>query len=185
MKRIFSVIVLAVILVGETFAQIKTVNAAESTIEWTGAKVTGKHTGTINITEGTLSLIDGTLTGGALTIDMTSIAVTDLQGKMAGKLTGHLQSDDFFGVATFPTAHLVITNVVNDGDKYAITGDLTIKGKTAPVTFDAMLADGKATATIVVDRTIYDVKYGSGKFFDNLGDKMISDNFDLAVSLVF
>ena len=91
--------------------------------------------------------------------------------------------DDFFGVATYPTATLKITNVGPGEGGYTVTADLTIKGKAAPITFIAKMEGGKTMAEITVDRTVYDVRYGSGKFFENLGDRMIYDNFDLVVQL--
>jgi len=163
----------------------KSVDIENSVINWTGSKLTGKHTGTLHLTDGSLQFTDGKLTGGAFTIDMTSLASIDLQGGTAAKLLGHLSSDDFFGVATYPTAQLTITEVGMAEGAYAVTADLTIKGKTAPVSFIANIDPSGAKADITVDRTVYDVKYGSGKFFDNLGDKVINDNFDLSVSLAY
>jgi len=165
------------------------VNTTASTIVWTAKKVTGKHNGTVTIKEGHLDINDGVLTGGSFVIDMTSITVTDLQGGGKAKLEGHLKSDDFFSVETFPTATLVITEAQAKGDgNYDIKADLTIKGITNPIQFSAVVKpEGnliKATADIKVDRTLYDVRYGSGKFFSNLGDNMINDEFELAVSLV-
>ena len=165
------------------------VNTTESTIAWTAKKVTGKHNGTITIKEGHLDINDGFLTGGSFVIDMTSITVTDLQGGGKAKLEGHLKSDDFFGVETFPTATLVITEAKAKGDgNYDIKADLTIKGITNPIEFSAIVkTDGnliKATADIKVDRTLYNIRYGSDKFFNDLGDSMIYDEFELAVRLV-
>ncbi|MBT8230941.1 MAG: YceI family protein [Bacteroidia bacterium] len=163
------------------------VNPEKSSIDWVGKKVTGKHTGTINIKSGELKHEDGRLSGGNFVIDMPSITVTDLEGGMKGKLEGHLKSPDFFDVANFTTAEFVITEVKGGGEagKYNVTGDLTIKGKTHPVSFTASTnEDGSFGADITVDRTLYDVRYGSGKFFDGLGDKMIYDDFELSVNLV-
>lgn len=165
------------------------VNVAASKVEWTATKVTGKHNGVIAIKEGNLDIKDGYLVGGNFTIDMTSITVTDLSGESKGKLEGHLKSDDFFAVGTYPQATMKITQVNAQGDgDYEIKGDLTIKGKTNPVTFSArLMPEGKkykATAKITIDRSLYDVKYGSGKFFEGLGDNTIYDDFDLVVSLV-
>ena len=134
-------------------------------------------------------LEDGTLVGGNFTIDMNTLTNTDLEGENKGKLEGHLKSDDFFGVATYPTAKLDITNVeAQGGNKYEITGDLTIKEKTHEVTFPATVTTQgnqvTADASITIDRSKYDVRYGSGSFFDNLGDKTIYDEFHLQVSLV-
>lgn len=162
-----------------------------SIVTWKGYKVTGSHEGTIDLKSGSLDYdTDGNLTGGTVVIDMTSLSCTDLSGKSAEKLVGHLQSDDFFGVANYPTATLVITDVSAKGTPgdYKVTADLTIKETTESVKFYAHVEeqDGKrvATADLKIDRTDYDVRYGSGSFFDNLGDKTIYDEFDINVTLV-
>lgn len=165
------------------------VNATASIIEWTAKKVTGQHNGTVAIKEGELKMNHGVLAGGSFTMDMTTITVTDITGGGKAKLEGHLKSNDFFSVDSFNTAKLVITKVQNKGEgNYNITADLTIKGITNPISFDANLtSEGdiiKAVANIRVDRTLYNVRYGSGKFFENLGNSMIYDEFDLAVTLV-
>lgn len=163
------------------------VDAAKSTVNWLGKKVTGQHSGTIALKEGQLLLDGKKLVGGSFTMDMTTLAVTDVKDeKMNGKLKGHLSSDDFFGVANYPTSTLKITKVTpKGGNAYEVTGDLTIKGKTAPVTFPATVDPkaGTATAKITIDRSKYDIKYGSKSFFDNLGDKAIYDEFELDVTL--
>ena len=185
MKKYLLTLIIGALTLTFAQAQKTSINTEKSTIEWTGKKVTGTHTGTISIAEGTLEQENGRLSGGTIIIDMTSIANSDMDGKMKGKLEGHLKSDDFFGVETYPTAKLVINEVTPGEDGFNVTGNLTIKEKTAPVSFNASLSEGGAVANITVDRTIYDVRYGSGKFFDGLGDKMINDNFDLVVNLTF
>lgn len=170
-----------------TQAPDSNVKAAESSIVWTGKKVTGQHTGTINIKSGNIDIQDGVLKGGNFVIDMNSIVCTDMEGEYGKKLEGHLKSDDFFGVPNHPTAEVVITSV-NTGEvrnRYDITADLTIKGITHPITFSAILGEDMAKAKITVDRTKYDVKYGSGSFFDGLGDKMIYDDFELDLTVKF
>ncbi len=164
----------------------KTVNTETSKVTWKAYKVTGSHTGTVNLNSGSLEFQDGKLSGGEFEVDMTSLISTDLEGEYKGKLEGHLKSDDFFGVATHPTSKLVFTTVKATGkNSYEVTGDLTIKGITKPITFDVSVYGSKATATMKVDRAPYNVKYGSGSFFDNLGDKTIYDEFDLVVDLEF
>jgi polyisoprenoid-binding protein YceI len=117
---------------------------------------------------------------------MTTINTTDLEGEYKGKLDGHLKSDDFFGVANYPTATLVFKDVTASGkNAYAVSGELTIKGKTNPVTFTISIYGSKATASLKVDRTEYDVRYGSASFFDGLKDKAIYDEFDLVADLEF
>ncbi|NQZ44096.1 MAG: YceI family protein [Flavobacteriaceae bacterium] len=164
----------------------KEVKADASTVTWKAYKVTGSHTGTISLKAGALVFDQGKLTGGEFTVDMTTINTTDLSGDYKAKLDGHLHSDDFFSTASHPTSNLVFTKVESSGkNSYKVTGDLTIKGITKPVTFDVSVYGSKATATMKVDRAQYDVKYGSGSFFDNLGDKTIYDEFDLVVDLEF
>lgn len=164
----------------------KEVNAETSKVTWKAYKVTGSHTGTVALKSGTLLFEGEKLTGGEFTVDMTSINTTDLEGKGKANLDGHLKSADFFGVDANPTSSLVFTNVEAKGkNSYTVTGDLTIKGITKPVTFDVSVYGSKATATLKVDRAEYDVRYGSGSFFDNLGDKTIYDEFDLVVDLEF
>ena len=166
--------------------ETKQVKTTESTVTWKGYKVTGSHYGTINLQSGSLSFDGDKLVGGEFVVDMSSLISTDLEGEYKGKLEGHLKSDDFFGVANHPTSSLVFTNVKANGkNSYEVTGDLTIKGITKAVTFDVSVYGSKATATMKVDRSEYDVRYGSGSFFDNLGDKTIYDEFDLVVDLQF
>ncbi|WP_299529284.1 YceI family protein [Ulvibacterium sp.] len=164
----------------------KEVKTKESKVTWKAYKVTGSHTGTVDLKEGALMFDGDKLTGGEFVVNMASLISTDLEGEYKGKLEGHLKSDDFFGVATHPTSKLVFTKVKASGkNSYEVTGDLTIKNITKPVTFDVSIYGSKATATLKVDRAEYDVRYGSGSFFDNLGDKTIYDEFDLVVDLEF
>lgn len=164
------------------------VNTDKSVINWKGYKVTGEHAGTINLRNGSLKFDDGVLVGGGFEIDMNSMKVTDLEGEWAQKLEGHLKSADFFGVENFPIARFEITSVAPKGTPgdYKVTGNLTIKETTKEIKFYANVSeDGKsATADIKIDRTDFDVRYGSGSFFDNLGDKTIYDEFDLNVNIV-
>lgn len=162
------------------------VKTSESTVTWKAYKVTGSHTGTVDLTEGALIFDEGTLTGGEFSVDMTTLISTDLDGEYKEKLEGHLKSDDFFGVTENPTSKLVFNQVKATGkNSYEVTGDLTIKGITKPVTFDVSIYGNKATATMKIDRAQYNVRYGSGSFFENLGDKTIYDEFDLVVDLEF
>jgi len=186
----FKSIALALVVVLSTAtvsAQTKKVDATKSSITWTGKKVTGSHEGTINLKDGTLIFKGKTLIGGTFNVDMTSLIVTDLKaGQGKEKLEGHLKADDFFGTDKHETATLVFKKVTTKSPNvYAVTGDLTIKGITKLVVFDLTTTTNSATTKVVVDRTKYDIKYGSGSFFDNLGDKAINDNFDLAVALKF
>lgn len=188
MKNIKSIAMAVIALVSfTTFAQkTKKVNVEKSKIEWVGKKVTGQHSGTINLAEGALVFNGKTLAGGNFTVDMTSINTTDLEGGMKAKLDGHLKSDDFFGVEKFPKATLVFKLLSDKGNgNYTIVADLTIKGKTNPITFDMTVNGNTATSKLMIDRAKYDIRYGSGSFFDNLGDKTIYDEFELDVTLNF
>lgn len=167
-----------------------TLSKEESKVMWTGYKVTGEHTGTINFKEATLEFKKGILTGGNFTMDMASLNTTDLQGESAGKLNGHLKSADFFGVEKHPYANLVITKIASRGEAgaYKITADLTIKNITKQVKFNLEVDEKRgmisAVTDLKIDRTEFNVKYGSGSFFDNLGDKTIYDEFDLEIYIV-
>ena len=164
----------------------KEIKVENSKVIWKGYKVTGSHQGTIALQSGNLTFEADKLVGGEFVINMTTITNTDLEGDYKGKLEGHLKSDDFFGVTTFPTATLVFKDVKSTGkNSYAVTGDLTIKGITNPVSFDISIYGSKATASVKIDRTKFDVRYGSTSFFDNLKDKAIYDEFDLVTDLEF
>lgn len=165
----------------------KQIDTEASKVEWKGYKVTGSHVGLIKISSGELTFDDTKLTGGKLIIDMNSMTCTDLSGGTADKLIGHLKSDDFFGVATYPTAALTITNVASRGamGDYKVTADLKIKNTTKQIKFDVMAKDGVAKANVTIDRTDYDVRYGSGSFFDNLGDKTIYDEFEMNIHIIY
>lgn len=166
------------------------VDNQQSKLTWTAKKVTGEHSGTINVAEGAIHVENKAIKGGNFSLDTRSIAVTDIKDPgMNGKLVGHLKSDDFFSVEKFPAANFVISGVTAKGNgEYEVTGKLTIKGITNPISFPATVAiDGNkltAKAAIKIDRTKYDIKFRSKSFFENLGDKTIYDDFDLNVLLV-
>lgn len=160
------------------------INTEESAVVWKAQKVTGSgHEGTVALSEGGLQLANGKITGGKFTIDMTTIATTDISGGMAKKLIGHLNSEDFFATEKFKTANLAIISM--DGDN--VKANLTIKGITNEITFPATVSvvDGVLTATaeIEVDRSKFDVRYGSDSFFDNLGNKAIDNIIRFSVTL--
>ena len=164
------------------------VNATKSKVVWVGKKVTGEHQGTVNVKSGSLKYDGTSLVGGEFVIDMTTINTTDLSGEWKDKLDGHLKNDDFFSTDKHKTAKLVIKDAqLGKGGHYDVTGDLTIKGITKPIMFKANLTQkGKyltAKADIKFNRVDYGVKHKSGKFFENLGDKMIYDDVELKVSL--
>ena len=187
--KLLGVFVLALSLTTTVFAVSQKVDTTKSSIKWLGKKVTGEHFGTIAVKEGNLEVANGKVTGGKVVIDMQSLVVEDVKDAgMNAKLTGHLKSDDFFSVASFPTAELVVTKVESNGNSHTFSGNLTIKGITNPATFTATSSkDGKNTVyagKLTIDRSKYNVKYGSKSFFDNLGDKVIYDDFTLDFNLV-
>lgn len=189
-KAILTVVAIFALFVSSTFAAEFKVDAKASQLKWTGEKVTGSHWGYVNIKSGVVNVDDNKIKNGNFDIDMTTISVKDLDpGEYNDKLVGHLRSDDFFSVEANPVSAFKIKWVKDNGNNTAkITGDLTIKGITKQLTFDAKytLTGDKmvAEATIPVDRTKYDIKYGSGSFFDSLGDKTIYDEFILDLKLV-
>lgn len=176
-------------------ALVKNINMDLSTLAWEGTKVTGKHDGTIGLSSGELYLVDNQIVGGNIVIDMTEIVVLDLEDpETNARLQGHLESDDFFSVATYPEATFEMANIVKrenaaEGEpNYTISGNLTIKGITHGITFPAhvQMEDGVMTAKadFDLDRTMWDVRFGSGRFFDNLGDNLIHDNFNMKLDIV-
>jgi polyisoprenoid-binding protein YceI len=159
-------------------------DTSKTTLSWLGEKVTGQHDGTIKLQSGWLIFKDNKIVSGEFTIDMASIKETTGNAR----LEGHLKSDDFFGVVKFPTAKLVLTGSESfEKGTAVVRGTLTIKDITNPVEFKSNVQkkdDGLwFYSNIVVDRTKYNVRYGSGSFFDNLGDKTIYDEFKLKVAL--
>lgn len=173
-----------------TGQEIYNADTKESVIRWEGRKIVGGHWGDVFIKSGNLEFKNSKLSGGSFVIDMNSIVVLDLDEKSGkSKLEGHLRSDDFFSVDKHPTSEFVITNIKEkNNNKYEITGNLTIKGITHSIKFPATINIKnnrlEARAEFKIDRTKWDIRYGSGKFFDNLGDKMIKDDIIFKVKLI-
>jgi polyisoprenoid-binding protein YceI len=191
-SRILSIAIVAIIATAAFTALRKDVkiDTKSSQISWIGEKVTGQHNGIVKIKSGALDVENGVIKGGEFDIDMTTIDILDLEGDAKGKLMGHLKSDDFFSVEKHPTAKFKITSVNESKQTDAthfIAGDLTIKGITNKITFPATVTvtgdKVNAKASFDLDRTKWDIRYGSGSFFDGLGDKMIYDDFKLSINL--
>ncbi len=184
--KIIITLLLSVIMIGLLCAQDYKVDIGKSTLKWTGKKVAGSHTGHIKLLSGKLSIKKNMVEKGSFTIDMKSITNDDLKNQdLNKKLVNHLKSDDFFSVNRHPTAKLILSgsgSLVNK--EVDVLGNLTIKGKTHPISFKGNKNGNIITATLVVDRAKYDVRYGSGSFFENLGDKLIYDDFTIEVKLV-
>ena len=176
-----------------------TVQPTASQLTWEGYKPGTTHTGTVNVSGGSIQAVGGKLESGSFTLDMTSITDTDLEpGKGKEKLEAHLKGttegkeNDFFNVTQHPTGMFEITKVVdlqNDPDANSmIYGNLTLKGITKSIAFRANvdITNGKLTAStpmFKIDRTEWDLKFRSKNFFDNLGDNFIQDEFGVAVRL--
>ncbi|WP_034041033.1 YceI family protein [Wocania ichthyoenteri] len=174
----------------EATAEKYTANITESTIEWKGFKPTGTHTGTINLENGVLNLTDGKINSGTFLIDMKSIEVTDIpkEDEYNGKLVGHLKNADFFDVEKYPSAAFEITGLSEAEGKTMLSGNLTLKETKNNVTFPVMVTntDGAVTLTsetFTIDRSKWNVKYGSKSFFDDLGDKFINDDIELKITV--
>ena len=171
-------------------AEVYKIDLKRSKVEWTARKVTGFHTGQIKVSSGQLNIINSKIAGGTIKIDMNSISCTDLKGSDALKLLGQLKSDDFFSTDNNPFSTFIITKVEYQGeDKAIITGNLIIKGVSNTLTFPAIIKHKNgivvAVATEVkVDRTKYGIKYGSKSFIADLGDKAISNDFELDITIV-
>jgi len=168
------------------------VNTANSAIMWTGSKIGGDHSGTLNLSDGSIAVEDGQVTGGSFTIDMNSIKNTDLAADKQGDLEGHLKNEDFFDVTKFPQGKFEITKITSvTGDPAAshlVYGNLTIKDVTKQVGFKTKInvtASGVQVTSppFTIDRTEFNVKYGSDKFFDNLKDKAINDDISLKLNI--
>ena len=168
-------------------------NLAASNIEWEGAKPTARHHGTVNLQSGELMLADGVIVGGIFTIDMNTIKNIDLEdAEQNAKLVNHLKSPDFFDAEKYPTAVFQITSVEplsgNVDANHTIFGNLTMKDVTKGINFPAMVTmdDKSVTASspaFVIDRTEWNVQFGSKTLFKNLKDKFINDDMSLRLNL--
>ncbi len=196
MKTILTTITAALLVVstfatnGEDEKKDHQVNVEKSTIFWTGKKVTGEHTGTLKLKEGTVTVENGVPVATDLKIDMTTIVVTDIEDvETNGKLAGHLHSPDFFSTSEHPngsfssTSFTPISGAKDREANYTVKGMLTLKGITHEVEFPAFVAVKDqgivANGKITIDRSKWDIKYGSASFFEGLGDKVIYDDIEM------
>lgn len=167
-----------------------TLNTTASTLKWHAKKVTGEHYGKVPFVNGAFIVNGTTLKGGDFEINVDGLTVEDIKDERGNsRLTAHLKNNDFFATDQHPKAKFVITSAKKTkADSYDIQGDLTIKGITNKISFPATVkvdkSGVKASAVMKVDRTKYDIKYRSGNFFQNLGDKAIEDEFTMTVDLV-
>ena len=188
--KLTTLALLATVTFANAQSEKLTVDTKKSELAWHAEKVTGQHDGFVKIKSGFLAMENGNLTGGEFVIDMPTITCTDIEDpEWNTKLIGHLKSDDFFSVEKHKTAKLIVTKAIPQGENsYKLIGNMTIKGITKEVKFMAKVTNNngivEANAEITLDRTEFDIRYGSGSFFDDLGDKTIYDNFEMKVSLV-
>jgi len=170
------------------------VDTAASVIEWKGEKPTGTHTGTIKVTDGSFMANDSVVESGTFVIDMKSIEVTDLEGDEKSNLEAHLKGTvegkegDFFNVTEFPEATFEVTGVMEKEGQSMLQGNLTIKEETKNVSFPVSISkDGEnieiTSEEFTIDRTKWNVNYGSKSVFDGLGDKFINDEIVLTINL--
>ena len=185
MNRILLLMLIVFFNFTNGWSQTYTINLSKSSIHWVGEKITGQHDGAISISSGELILNKDQLISGEFIIDMSSITCTDISNEQTNKkFISHLKSDDFFGVNKHPKAKLSITKFTKiDSKKSKADAMLTIKGITNPISFVVEKKDSFYSAEIIVDRSKYDIKYRSSSFFENLGDKLIYDEFKLDVEI--
>ena len=186
MKNLFLALAVTAFVFG--YSQEKSINLETSKLRWEGKERSSKsHYGGLSFKSGDLKLKGTKIQGGSFIVDMTSLDVQDLSGGGKTRLEGHLRSDDFFSVDANPEAFLILNAVISDTNGVQILqGDLTIKGKTAPVQVEfTEVTASMAKAQMVFDRSVYDVRFRSGSFFENLGDKLIYDDIVVQVNLNF
>jgi polyisoprenoid-binding protein YceI len=189
MKMKNTIIILLISIQGlftsQALGQEMNFDTNSSKIKWYGKEFSGKqHYGSLYLTKAEIKMKDGLISGGTFVVDMESLNVQDLTGEWKEKLQGHLRSDDFFSVEKFNTAKLIIekSKLLKEGT-YEINGQLTIKEITLPTTFKLYINDNGAEAKMIFDRSKYDVRFRSGNFFENLGDKLIYDDIEMDVTL--
>lgn len=170
------------------------VDTTSSVIEWQGEKPTGTHTGTIDIADGSFYANDSIIESGTFVIDMKSINVTDLEGEEKANLEAHLmgtvegKEGDFFNVNEYPDARFEVTGVSQNNGQTMLQGNLTLKGETKnvefPVTINRMGETLELTSeSFSIDRTNWNVNYGSKSVFDSLGDNFINDEIELTIKV--
>ena len=165
-----------------------TMDTDKTVVQWTGTKVGTIEEGTVMLRSCTFSVDHGMFEKGSMVIEMNGIKATSQTGEAARKLTQHLRSEDFFDVAQFPTASFVVTSTRADGmGNLVLSGALTIKGETKEAEAQMRFASADpviATLDFLFDRSDFDVRFGSGSFFEDLGDNLISDMVGIKMALV-
>lgn len=176
--------------------KIYQINPDQSIIEWIGRGIANSHRGTINLTEGSFQIVRGGPVRAEFKADMRSIVNLDIKDATWNQiLIAHLKSPDFFDVENFPTAQFEmhtlkpIVGAKTGGATHVFVGRLTIKGVTREIDFPATVNlrdDGAvaAEAHFDIDRTEWNIVYGSGKFFEKLGRHLVYDLITLQISIV-
>jgi len=185
MKTIKLIAFFSIISTFTLLAQKFDIKPSDAILKWTAYKIGGSHNGEIKVKSGTLELSSGEIVKGNIVIDMQTITCDDIEnGTYNKKLIAHLTSDDFFGVEKFPKASFAISKAskFKNGKAY-VEGNLTIKGKTESVSFEVTKQNNVYTTQLKVDRTKFDIRYGSNSFFDNLGDKAIENIFIIDIQV--
>jgi len=187
MNRKIKNIIVALLTSSISFAQNLTLDTSISSLKWTGKELsTNEHYGSLIFKSGNLTLKDNKPLKGKFVVDMTSLKNLDLPEDYRPKLEGHLKSDDFFSVSKFPEAYLEMESATKRSENnFEIKGSLTIKEIKHPITFTLLNNDDNWEANLVFDRSKYDVRFRSGSFFENLGDKLIYDDIVVETKLVF
>lgn len=187
-------LLVSILLMGLNLSSQVQMDLSKSSIKWIGKEITTKeHFGALKFSKAQLEFNGDVLTGGEFTVDMTTLDVQDLSGGGKQRLEGHLRSDDFFSVNKYQTSYLKINEVLPpelsrieaDNNSFEVSGELTIKGITHPIVFTLKpVSDQSYVADLTFDRSDYNVRFRSGSFFENLGDKLILDDIKLEVTLV-
>lgn len=183
------------VTVADSDSQQYITDVTKSSIEWKGSKPTGIHNGTINIENGSFMIKDGTVQSGTFLIDMKSIEVLDMEGEYKENLEKHLmgtvegKEDHFFDVNKFPTATFEVTGTETIDGKTNLSGNLTIKDIKNNITFPVTVSNENGIFTLTsdtftIDRTKWNVNYGSKSIFDDLGDSFVNDEVELKINLV-
>jgi len=197
MKKLLAIAAVITFLAFNPAPETYIADTKASTIHWLGKKATGQHDGFVGLKSGKLVTQNGVPQSGEFVIDMNALTCTDIKDPESNKgLIEHFKNEDFFNVASFPEARLTISKftAIDKPEKaasnYTATAQLTIKGITNDITFPVSFnatknGQGKANATITIDRTKWNIVYKSKSVFSTLGDKFIYDDitFDVSLSL--
>jgi len=168
-------------------------DAMTSQIQWKSSEVKLTNNGTVTAREGSVRLLDGQPVDGSVLVDMITMKNQNLRGAWLTQFENHMRSADFFDVKQYPTASFTVKHLEPlsgiTGSNYRVDGEMTIKNVTKSLSFPANIKKTETGLNLVghavIDRTLYGIQFRSAKFFENLGDKMIDDDFYLDLDLMF